>query len=186
MSSWYEVYDNVDVHLMTRKRAAAMTAIVTLVIMFSIASLAVGLEGSVPLPIAGLLIVAAWIVFGWWCALRYRSLRRQVWCVKLSDIEIVGYDYARRRSDVEWCRVARVEIGDAALFVVGRSGLTLEIAHLFQDFAELSHRIMHYAERYGIPVYIDGRPWQQLDVYDVYPFLHVDTPSSPTHGSASR
>lgn len=186
MSSWYEVYDNVDVQLMARKRAATMTAVVTFVIMFSITCLAVGLEGSLPLLVVVPLIAAAWLVFAWWAAFRYRSLRRLVWCVKLSDLEIVGYDYARRKSEIEWRDVVRIEITDRALVVVG-SGLTvLEISHLFADFAELSHRLVNYAEDYGVPVHVDGRPWQQIDIYDVFPFLTADTPSSPTHGSASR
>ncbi len=186
MSSWYEVYDNVDVQSMTRKRAASMTGVVTLAIMVSITALAVGLEGSIPAAAAALLIVLTWGGFAWWCTVRYRSLRRQVWCVKLSQDEIVGYDYARRRSEAAWRNVERIELGDSALFVVGRGAPTLEIAHIFPDFPELSHRIMHYADRYDIPVHVDGGPWQQLDVYALFPCLQIDTPSSPTHGSTSR
>lgn len=171
MSAWYEVYDNVDVQLMTRKRAAAMTGVVALVIMFSIAVLAVGMEGSLPLPAALGLITVGWVVFSGWCIHRTRRLRRLVWCVKLSDREIVGYDYERRKSSIGWLDVDRIDIRDAALVIVGRGDVHLEIAHLFPDFAELSHRIMRYGDHYSIPVFIDGRPWQQLDVYDVYPFL---------------
>lgn len=186
MSSWYEVYDNVDIQSMTRKRAAALTGVVTIVIMVSITALAVGMEGSLPLPAAALIIVLAWAGFAWWCTRRYRSLRRQVWCVKLSQQEIVGYDYARRRSELEWLHVECIDIGDSALLVVGPGHLTLEIAHLFPDFAELSHRILYYAESYDVPVHVNGRPWEQLDVYSLFPFLQLDTPSSPTHGSTSR
>ncbi len=186
MSAWYEVYDNVDVQLMARKRAATMTAVVTLVIMFSITGLAVGLEGSLPLLVVVPLIGGAWLAFAWWSVLRYRSLRRLVWCIKLSDAEIVGYDYARHKSEVDWRSVVRVEIADSALLIVGSGQVALEISHLFADYADLSHCVVNYAERYGIPVHVDGRPWQQIDVYDVFPFLTADTPSSPTHGSASR
>ncbi len=175
MSAWYEVYDNVDVQLMTRKRAAAMTGAVTLAIMFSIAMLAVGMEGSLPLTMSLGLIVAGWSGFTWWCLHRRRRLRSLVWCVKLSDREIVGYDYARRKSALDWLDVERIDLRETALVVVGRGGVYLQIAHLFPEFAELSHRIMSYGDHYSIPVFIDGRPWQQLNVYDVYPFLAAET-----------
>lgn len=171
MSAWYEVYDNVDVQLMTRKRAAAMTGMVTLAIMFSIAVLAVGLEGSVPLAAALGLIALGWSGFTSWCLHRSRRLRRLVWCVKLSDREIVGYDYARRKSSLDWLDVEYIDIREAALEIVGRSDVHLEISHLFPEFTELSHRIVRYGDFYSIPVFINGRPWQQLDVCDVFPFL---------------
>lgn len=171
MSAWYEVYDNVDVQLMTRKRAAAMTLMVTLAIMFSIAVLAMGLEGSIPMVAALGLIALGWSGFTWWCLHRRRRLRRLVWCVKLSDREIVGYDYARRKSSLDWLDVERIDVQEAALVIVGRGDVCLEIAHLFPEFTELSHRIIRYGDFYSIPVFIDGRPWQQLDVCDVFPFL---------------
>lgn len=171
MSAWYEVYDNVNVQLMTRKRAAAMTGAVTLAIMFSIMVLAFGLEGSLPLISAVGLIVSAWGGFAWWSLRRRQRLRRLVWCVKISDREIVGYDYARRKSALPWLDVDRIDVRDDALVVVGCEDVCLEIAHLFPEFAELSHRIMSYGDRHSIPVFIDGRPWQQLNVYEVYPFL---------------
>lgn len=174
MSAWYEVYDNVDVQLMTRKRAAALTGAVTLAIMFSIGVLAVGLEGSLPLSAALGLIAVGWALFTWWCLRRNRRLRSLVWCVKLSDREIVGYDYARRKSAIDWLNVERIDVRGEALIVIGRGNVCLEIAHLFRDFAELSHRIMKYGDLYSIPVYVDGRPWQQLDLQEVYPFLAED------------
>lgn len=171
MSAWYEVYDNVDIQLMTRKRAAAMTAVVTLAIMFSIAVLAFGMEGSIPLSSAVLIVGITWGAFAWWCQLRHRRLRRLVWCVKLSDKEIVGYDYARRKSALGWLDIDRIDVRSDALVVVGGGDLRLEISHLFPEFAELSHRITGYGDRHSIPIFLEGRPWQQLDVYEVFPFL---------------
>lgn len=171
MSAWYEVYDNVDVQLMTRKRAAVMTGAVAVAIMFSIAALALGMEGSLPLPAAIGLIALGWVGFSWWSLRRRRRLRRLVWCVKLSNREIVGYDYARRKSSLDWLDIDRIDVRDNALIVVGRGDVNLEIAHLFPEFAELSHRIMGYADEHSIPLFIEGRPWQQLNVLDVFPFL---------------
>ncbi|MEX1054628.1 MAG: hypothetical protein WED81_01265, partial [Rhodothermales bacterium] len=83
-----------------------------------------------------------------------------------------------------WSSAERIDVGDRSLVVVGPNSESLEVAHLFPDFAEVSHRIAHYAESHRVPLFIGGKPWQQLDLYDVYPFLAEDT-SSSTHGSAA-
>lgn len=171
MSAWYEVYDNVDVQLLTRKRAAAMTAAVALAIMLSLALLALGLAGSFPLQAAVGLVAIGWCGFTWWCVHRRRRLRSLAWCVKISDRDIVGYDYARQKSALTWIDVERIDVRSTGLIVYGRGDVQLEIAHLFPNFPELSHRIIGYGEHHRIPVFVDGIPWQQLDLYDVYPFL---------------
>lgn len=171
MSAWYEVYDNVDVQLLTRKRAAAMTGAVALAIMLSAALLALGLSGFFPLQAALGTVAIGWTGFVWWCVHRRRRLRSLAWCVKISDVDIVGYDYARRKSSLSWNDVERIDVRSTGLVVYGRSDVQLEIAHLFPQFPELSHRIIAYGEQHRIPVFVDGVPWQQLDVYDVYPFL---------------
>ena len=171
MSGWYEVYDNVDVQLLTRKRAAAMTGAVALAIMLSIALLALGLAGSFPLQAALGLVAIGWCGFTWWCVHRRRRLRSLAWCVKISDRDIVGYDYARRKSGLDWHEVERIDVRSTGLVICGRGDVQIEIAHLFPQFPELSHRIIGYGDQHGVPIFVDGMPWQQLDVYDVYPFL---------------
>ena len=132
----------------------------------------------------GLLIVAAWIGAVRWIASRLRRLRRVVWCVKLSDRLIVGYDYTRQKTALDWTKVERVELAGRGLTVFGPPPCSFEIPHLFPDFAELSHRVLFYAEFYDVPVFIDGQPLQELDVYALYPFLlEGSSPGSP--GAAS-
>jgi hypothetical protein len=105
------------------------------------------------------------------------ALRSVVWCVKLSARGLVGYDYGRRRVALAWPAVERVELDAEGLVVVGRDGggepRRLRVPHLFPDYARLSHRVVEYAEAFGRPVYVDGRPWQLLDVHEVYPFLRA-------------
>ena len=185
MAPWYEVYDNVQVHLLTRTQAAKMTATATVVLMFSIGCLAFGLEGTLPILMAAPVGISAVVIFAWRSTRQLRRLRRLVWCIKLCDREIVGYDYARRKVTIGWSSAERIEVGDRSLVVVGPGSVSLEIAHLFPDFSEVSHRIAHYAEIHRVPLFVRGRPWQQLNLHDVYPFLSEDT-SSPAHGSAAN
>ncbi len=182
--SWYNVYDNVEVQRVTRKQAAAATAIVTVFGAAGLAAVVLGIDGPLPLWVGLGAAVAAWAALTVWMLRRYQRLRRIVWCIKFSDAEVVGYDYARRRITIPWVKVERLEIGGDSLTIVGPQPASLEITHLFAEFAQVSHCIMRYAERHGVPVFVDGRPWQQLDVYDLFPFLSEDA-SSPQRGSTA-
>lgn len=171
MPYWYEVFDNEEVQLLTRRQVGQLSGIVVATIVFTLSGLALAHAGAVPLGLVGLFIVAVWLAAVRWIATRLRQLRRVVWCVKLSDRAIVGYDYTRQKTSLDWTRVERVELAGGGLTVYGPAPCSFEIPHLFPDFAELSHRILHYAEFYDIPVFIDGQPLHQLDVYALYPFL---------------
>ena len=174
MSPWYEVYDNAQMQLLTRNQAAKMTFRAAVAGAFVVACLSLGLSGSIPLLVAIALSAGALLLFGWWCGGRLRRLRRLVWCVKLSEAEVVGYDYARRKVAIRWADAERIEIGDRGLTIVGPHPDLVEIAHLFPDFSALSHRVVLYADRNRVPIFVNGVPWQQLDVYDLFPFLSED------------
>jgi hypothetical protein len=134
----------------------------------------------IPLPLAGVLIVASGLLAARLLARRFGRLRRIVWCVKISDRRIEGYGYNRRKIAFDWLQVHRVELTEAGLTVVGPDSQCIDVPHLFPDFAELSHRIVGHAEFYGVPIFIDGRPWQSLDVYALFPFLADDSSSGTT------
>lgn len=178
--SWYDVYDNVEVQRVTRREAASVTVIVTVVMMVSIAALALGIDGPVPAWLGIGIAVGACGSFGSWMIRRRERLRRVVWCVKLSKDEVVGYDYTRRQIRIEWLAVERLDVGEGSLTIIGPHPVSLEITHLFPEFAQVSHRVMHYADRYNVPVFVNGKPWEQIDVYDVFPFLSEDTSSTAT------
>ncbi|SRR5690606_1197040 len=181
--SWYDVYDNIEVQLVTRKKAAALTGAAIVVLAGAVLMIAWGLIQrlpSIPVLVLGLASAGGFL---WWFTRRIGRLRRIVWCVKLSREEIVGYDYARRRRSIPWRKVERVDIGDSGMTIVGPQPLLLEIAHVFREYPQVSHRVIHYADRYGIPVFINGRPWQHIDVYELFPFLEDD--SSPRRGSTA-
>ena len=184
MSYWYEVFDNEEVQRHARKQAAHLTAVAATAVLVTLFGAALGSEGSLPLPLVGGVLVATWLGTVRWMSNRMRKLRRLVWCVKLSEERIVGYDYTRRKAVMDWSRVQRVELTHDGLLLVGPELFAFEIPHLFPDFAELSHRVVHYAEMNGVPVFIDGQPWQELDVFHLFPFL-TDDLSSETPGAAA-
>lgn len=184
MSHWYEVYDNEQVQLITRKQVAGLTAAAAITVALTIAGLALGHTGTFPLPAVLGVLLLTWILAVRFAAGRLSRLRRVVWCVKISDDEIVGYDYARNKISLDWPTVEYVELTDTGLVVAGPARCCFEISHLFAAFSELSHRILHHTDRHHIPVLIDGQPWQNLDVFALYPFLQEG--SSPENPGALR
>ncbi len=116
-------------------------------------------------------VLLTWFGAFWWITWRLRMLRRVVWCVKISDRRVEAYDYTRKKITLDWTKVQRVEITKDSLILLGPSFCSFQIPHLFTDFPKLSHRIIYCAELYEVPIFIDGLPWQSLDVYELYPFL---------------
>ncbi|WP_456426752.1 hypothetical protein [Rhodocaloribacter sp.] len=173
MPHWYEVFDNEEVQRLSRKRAAALIALAMTLVAVTLTLLAMSREGVVPTAPAGVLITSSWLGTAWWITRRLRRLRRLVWCVKLSENRIVGYDYTRSKTTLDWRQVERLELTQDGLVVVGPDECSLEIPHLFPEYAILSHRIVRYADAHGIPIFVNGRPWEDLDVYALFPFLEA-------------
>ena len=176
MSDWYEVFDNEQVQFDTRRRVARLVG--TLVVVLG------AIAGAIPLillhtpfPLLGLGLAGCGIVGVLaWASRAFLRLQSVVWCVKLSVHRVVGYDYARRKSVLSWTEVERIELDATGLVIAqrppeGRPGRVLRIPYLFPDFAPLSHRVVEYAEAHGLPICVNGRPWQLLDVSTLYPFM---------------
>lgn len=171
MSYWYEVFDNEQVQFATRKQAATITAVLAAMAGVSVAGIAFMSTATVHPVITVVSLIIGWMLTIKWAYRRLQRVRRVMWCVKISDRRIVGYDYSRRQTVLDWMQVKTVELTDTGLVVKGLDNQSLEITHLFPEFAELSHRVAFYADIYDIPVFVDGLPWQNIDVYDVFPFL---------------
>lgn len=174
MSHWYEVFDNEDVQFLTRRRAATLLALTMTLAGLTAMLLATTRAGAVSPWLAGGLITSSWLTLAVVAVRRLQRLRRVVWCIKLSDRHLVGYDYTRRKTCLEWSCVQRLELTRKGLLIIGADARHLEIPHLFPEYATLSHRIVHYAERYEVPVLVDGKPWTELDVYALFPFLETN------------
>ena len=175
MPNWYEVFDNEEVQGYARRQAARLTALAVGSVLLTLVLAALGLEGIVPAPLVGVLLALSWLIAVRVIATRMRRLRRLVWCIKLSEARVVGYDYTRRKAVLEWDEVRRAELAADGLLLVGPAGCVFHVSHRFPDFAVLSHRVVYYAEQNGVPIFIDGQPWQEIDVYRLFPFLADDT-----------
>jgi hypothetical protein len=180
MTHWYEVFDDEQVQLQTRLRVrrVVLGLAITLGMLAVIGPmLVIGLPDK-GLALGGLALAAVAAIAV--ASHRLIRLQRVMWCVKLSVHRIVGFDYARRKIVLPWCEVERVEVDRKGLLVVGMPGPqgpgpVLRIPERYPDFPALSHRAVEYAEAHGIPICIDGRPWQLLDIAKLYPFLERPT-----------
>jgi hypothetical protein len=179
MPDWYEVFDD------ERGLREARVRVGQRAVLFGLSGVVLGLtafalpaDGGDRLALAAGAVAAlsaAWLVSG------LRSIRDLVWCVKLSVRRVIGYDLTQQRLALMWPDVDCVEIDRRGVLVRGRdeSGTPcrLRVGASFPDFAALSHRLVDYAEAYGRPIYVDGRPWQLIDLHSVYPFLGETVPA---------
>jgi hypothetical protein len=180
MAEWYEVFDDVEALRATRRRVGRL---------LTASALGSGAVGAfAPLAVfwapGGRAVVIAVAVVGALVAALHLgralgALRGVLWCVKLSVRRVVGYDYGRRQTALAWTAVERVELDDGGLLLVGRDDRgavrRLRVPGTFPDYARLSHRVVDYAEAFGCPVHVEGRPWQHLDLYTTFPFLREET-----------
>jgi hypothetical protein len=174
MATWYEVYDNQDALLATRRRvrrttkrygmtSAALAVAAPLVIFHAPGGPWVAVGAAAVLVALGVVVLR-----------ELRALHDVAWCVRLSFHGLVA-DLGGRRTAIPWSEVARVEVDDEGLLIVGTeergAPWHLRIPCAFPRYACLSHRVVEYAEAHGRPLFVDGRPWQLLDLHALYPFL---------------
>lgn len=189
MADWFEVYDNELVQLDTRKRVSRVFVrlVIGLVLAMGVAPLLQARFGSTL--VTASLVSGAGLGVVLWATWSFLRLRCVVWCVKLSVHRIVGYDYARRKTVFEWTDVERIELDNEGLLIAeaprdGRPARVLRVPHLFPEFSDLSHRLAEHAEAHGLPICVEGRPWQLLDVRTLYPFMAqcaIAEPSDRAH-----
>lgn len=185
MSYRYEVFDADEVQFNTRQKVTRLSGVVAAAVVLTVLTVGMSQSDAVPLPVVGAAVFGIWLTAVWWISRRLRRLRRVVWCVKLSDSHVMGYDYARRTVSLEWRHVQRVEITDADLRIVGSSACSIHIPSIFPAFAALSHQAVEHAEQHGVPVHLHGQPYEDLDVYVLFPTLAEDlaVPRDPSPGS---
>jgi hypothetical protein len=180
----YDVFDNDEVHWHTRRQAAHLTDTAAFAVGLSIGVVALGAMQWIPLLAVGLLLLGIWVGATGWIFIRRRQLRRVAWCVKLSDEHLVSYDYRRKPTALDWDGVERVDLRDEGLVLFGPAHPLVTIPTLFPDFPALSHGVVRQAEAHGVAVTIQGTPWEDLDIYSLFPFL-ADDSSAGTAGAAA-
>ena len=168
MAEWFEVYEDAVARTAAEQHvrrlavgfALASGALVAAAPVLALAwpawSLAVALGA-----LALLVGHAAWLVW------RVRRARRAVWRLDLSVHHVVGHDAGGRRRVLAWGDVAWVDVGDAGIDVVGRRmgrRVRFVLPASFPDHAHVGHRVVRYAEAFGRPVFVDGRPAETLDI----------------------
>nr|BCX01327.1 MAG: hypothetical protein KatS3mg041_1373 [Bacteroidota bacterium] len=95
-------------------------------------------------------------------------MQRRVWCVQISPEAIVGYDYARRKTRIDWLYAERVDLDQRGIRIRNSRGRDIEIPADFDRFPEVGELVFRYAERYQVPLYIEGRAWHELTIEKIY------------------
>ncbi|MEM1115582.1 MAG: hypothetical protein AAF845_05265 [Bacteroidota bacterium] len=184
MAEWFQVYSD-DAVLNGARRDARRIAIG-----FAVASGV--LVASAPVvgvlwPGHASLIAAISLVVLTFCALAtigcLGACHRRVWRVDLSVRQAVGHDAGGRRLALPWTALDRVDVGDDALTLTGRSedgrAVRIDVPASMPDFAALSHRAVEYAEAFRRPICVDGRPWEALDLTVLYPSIRATGAPEP-------
>ena len=172
----YTTFDAEKVQMRTRRRVTRLLLPFIGAFFLSMLILSTWHAGWIAAPLAGLVVAAVWGVTTAWIMRRRRRLRSVVWCIKISPGEVVGYDYARRQTEWAWDSIVRVELTEKKTILTNRSAQQMIIPGMFEDYTELSHLLVAEAERRGIKIFIHGRDIEDLDIYEIFPFLLDDKP----------
>ncbi|MCS7081611.1 MAG: hypothetical protein RML47_08315 [Bacteroidota bacterium] len=127
------------------------------------------------LVIDGLLVLVLLFGGSWLAVLALVSallvrMQRVVWCVQISPEAVVGYDYARRKTRIEWLYAERVDFDRGGIRIRNSRGRDIEIPADFDRFPEIGELVFQYAEAYEVPLYIEGRSWRDLDIAEIYDY----------------
>ncbi len=167
MAEWFEVYEDARALAAAQARlrsAAVLFALVSGAVIAGapVAALAWPAYSPVVAAVAFALLAAHAGVFVW----QMRRQRRQVWRLDLSVHHVVGHDASGARRVLAWGDVTWVDVGDHVEVVGRRMGRRVRfvLPASFPDHAHVGHRVVRYAEAFGRPVYVDGRPPETLDI----------------------
>ena len=175
MAEWFEVYDAKGVLVRARRRSTRLVWIYALV---SGALVAAAPIAMLMLPRGGetiaTLCAVVLVMYGLWLIVRLNQIHRKLWRPDVSVHRALGFDTGRRSRALAWPNVHQVEVEADGLTLVGRthgSWVRLHVPKTFPHYTALAHRVVEYAEAHDRPVWLDGQPWQALDLASVYPFL---------------
>jgi hypothetical protein len=171
MACWYEVFDNEDVQLSTRRKVTALSVVAATSATATLVCLSAAASGHLSAVGALAFIIPIWIATVAWCVYRLKALRRVAWCLKISSEAVVAYDYTRKKIMIPWSRIERLEWTDQSVQIVGPAPYTIEIPSMFADFPALSHSLLDRARERNVRIGIEGREIEEIDVYELYPFL---------------
>ena len=183
MAEWFEVFDDERVLTAVRRRARQT------VVAFALGSLLA--VAAAPLATAAWPHAAAPAALG--CGLlltvlavstlrRLTRLHRTLWKVEISVGRIVGHDVGGRRVSITWPALGALDVRGGGLAFVGTDDdgrrVQLVVPSSLPRFTAFGHRAVGYAEAFGRPLWIEGQPWERVDLAALYPFVRED--SAPT------
>lgn len=171
MPKYYEIYDNEEVQLSTRRQVGRLAGYVVLAASATVALVATLVHGILSLLVVAPLLAAIWGMTSWITFRRFRTLRCIVWCVKLSDNCVLGYNYARCPTVLGWNDIDFVNFTQKGVFIHGSGDQLVHITDVFPEYADLAHRILALAEDHGAPIFVDDEPLEKINVYRLFPFL---------------
>ena len=171
MAEWFEVYNAKGVLRRARRRANRLVWIYALV---SGALVAAAPVAALLLPTGGIYVAvgcaAVLLAHGVWLIARLRRLHGTLWRIDLSVHRALGFDTGRRSWALVWSDVHRVDVSRRGIELVGRthgSWVRLRVPASFPQYVALAHRVVEYAEAHGRPVWVDGQPWQSIELADL-------------------
>lgn len=178
MAEWFEVYNAKSVLVRARRRARRLMWTYAAV---SGALIAVAPVAVFVLPRGGFAVAVVsaigLVAYGIWVVVRLNHIHRKLWRLDVSVHRALGFDTGRRSRALTWSNVEKVEVDAAGITLIGRthgSWVRLRVPTSFPRYTSLSHRVVEYAEAHGRPIWVDGKPWQMLDLETLYPFLRSE------------
>lgn len=109
---------------------------------------------------------------------RIYRLSQVVWYIKISSEHVEGYDYARRKVRLAWPTIKQIEISGNELTITTHDGRFITLPPDFTEFSAVGHCLFDHAQAKDVAIYVEGRAWDSLSVYTLFPFLEGDEPAA--------
>ena len=178
MAEWFQVFDDERVLVSVRTEARR------LVIAFALVSGALvalaPLSTLVAPAYAGFVALgcgAALTAYAAWLLRRLGQLHGRLWRIELSFRRVVAHDAGGRRVSLAWRALDHIDVRADGVVLSGRTDLgrrvRVRVSASMPQFASLGHRAVEYAEAFGRPVWVEGRPWEAIDVAEIHPALRA-------------
>jgi len=146
MPRWYEVFDNEEVLYRTRSHILWLSGLLLLMVFFGMAitSYLIFIPQPLTLPVISTYAILSLLSVG--ITLRIYQLRKTVWCIKLSEVDIIGYTHSRRRITLPWEEIKHINLTHHGLLIVSQNpSQKLFIPHAFTSYHVLSHQLVALA-----------------------------------------
>lgn len=178
MAARTHVYDSEAALRIMRQRAARVSAWGVGMVTMSGALLALGAFDILSQPLVLMLLALGWLLTGGWIGRRLHALRRIVWYLRISPMEVTGSDYVRQSTTIPWSAVAYVNVADDMLTIVGPGLSVIQVPPLFVGYDTLVRQVIDRAMQHKARVYIDGTPLDRTPLDAIATLLDPSSPAA--------